>query len=89
VVSERDHVGAGGKDVVGDPRSDPGAVRRVLAVDDAEADIELFAQTGQALLDYPAPRNAEDVGNEENLQGVANAAVGRTSISTWLPASCV
>jgi len=45
VVSERDHVRAGGKDAIRDPRSDPGAVGGVLAVDDAEGDVELVTES--------------------------------------------
>jgi len=89
VVAERDHVGPGREDAVCDPRRDPGPVRGILAVDDAEVGVELLTQAGQPFLDGPPPRDAEDVGDEKNLQGVESAAAGRTSISTWLPASCV
>jgi hypothetical protein len=82
VVAERDHICARGEDPVGDPRGDPGAVRGVLSVDDAEVSLELLPQAWQALLDRSAPRDAEDVGDEKNLQGVERAAAGRTSIST-------
>ena len=43
----------------------------------------------QPFLDGPASGDAEHISNEQNLQGVDKAAAGRTSISTWLPASCV
>jgi hypothetical protein len=42
VVAERDHVGSGGEDPVGELGSQPGAVGRVLAVDGAEVDVELL-----------------------------------------------
>jgi hypothetical protein len=44
VVAERDDVGAGREQAVGDPGRDASAVRRVLAVDDAEVRRELVAQ---------------------------------------------
>jgi hypothetical protein len=68
VVAERDHVGTGCEQPVGDPRRDPGAVGRVLAVDDAEADAELPAQPGEPFLDDPPSGNAEDVGDEQDPQ---------------------
>jgi hypothetical protein len=43
VVPERDHVGAGGEDLLRDLRCDAEAVGRVLAVDGAEVDTELLA----------------------------------------------
>jgi hypothetical protein len=68
VVAERDHVCAAREQLVRDLRRDPRAVRRVLAVEDAEVDVELVPQPRQPLLDDPAPRNAEDVGDEEDPQ---------------------
>ena len=56
VVAERDHVGAGGEQPLGELRRDPDAVGRVLAVHDAEADAELLAQRRQPLLDRPPAR---------------------------------
>ena len=47
-VAERDHVGAGGEQPLGDLRRDPAAVGGVLAVHDAEVDPELFSQGGEA-----------------------------------------
>ena len=48
VVAERDRVGAGGEQLVGEPRRDPDAVGGVLAVDDADVDLELVAQVAAA-----------------------------------------
>jgi hypothetical protein len=46
VVAERDDVGAGVEQLVGELPGDSRAVRDVLAVDDAEVGAELVAQTG-------------------------------------------
>jgi hypothetical protein len=69
VVTERDHVGPGSEQPLGQPRRDPRAVGDVLAVDDAEADAVLLLQRRQALLDGLPARGAEDVGDEEDSQG--------------------
>jgi hypothetical protein len=89
VVAERDHVGAGGQDSVGELRRDPDAVRRVLAVDDAEPSAELLAQRSQPLLERTPSRRADDVTDEEDLQRTDSTAAGRTDSDTLLPASCV
>jgi hypothetical protein len=74
VVAERDHVGAGREQPLGEARSDPRAVGHVLAVDDAEADAVLLLQGGQALLDGVSAGGAEDVGDEEDDQGSESVA---------------
>jgi hypothetical protein len=89
VVAEREDVGARGQQAVRQARRQAGAVGRVLAVDDAEADLELVLEAGEALLDGRPARRPEDVRDEEDLQGIESAAAGCTSIDTWLPASCV
>jgi hypothetical protein len=89
VVAERDDVGAGGEQPIGELGRDSPPVGGVLSVDDAEGRAELLAEPAQALLDRAAPRRAEDVGDEEELYGSDSVAAGRTSIVTWLPASCV
>jgi hypothetical protein len=76
VVSKCDHVGARGEEPVGEPRRQPGAVGRVLTVRDAEVCVELVAESGQSVLDRPTPRCAEDVGDEQNLQGSESVAAG-------------
>jgi len=43
VVAQRDRIGSGGQQPFGEPRRDPGAVGRVLAVDDAEVDRAFLA----------------------------------------------
>jgi hypothetical protein len=68
VVAERDHVGAGGEEPVGELRRDPRAVRDVLAVDDRDVGAELLLQRRQALLDGVAAGDAEDVCEEEESQ---------------------
>jgi hypothetical protein len=89
VVAERDDIGARAEQRVGELRREPGAVRGVLSVDDAEVDLALLAQAGQRLLDRTPAGRAEDVCNEENPQGIESVAAGWTSIVTWFPASCV
>ena len=46
----------------------PDAVRDVLAVRDAEVDLELLEQRRQALLDRLTTRGADDVGDEQDAQ---------------------
>jgi hypothetical protein len=85
VVAERDHVGPGGEQAVGQARRDPGPVGDVLAVDDAEADAVLLLQALEALLDRLPACAAEDVGDEEDSQGElygSDNAAGWTSIAT-------
>jgi hypothetical protein len=89
VVAEREDVGAGGEQLLGELRRKPAAVGRVLGVDDAEVGAELVPERGEALLQRAAPRRPEDIGDEEDFQGRESVAAGRTSIETWLPASCV
>jgi hypothetical protein len=82
VVPERDDVRAGGEELVGELRRDARAVGDVLAVDDAEIDVELLAQSGEALVDRTPPRDAEDVGEEEESQLRTSVAAGRSSTVT-------
>jgi hypothetical protein len=89
VVAEGEHVGAGGEQLVGELGRDPDAVRRVLAVYDAEVDVELLTQPRQALLDRAQAGAAVDVGDEEDFQEMASVAGRWSSIETWFPASCV
>ena len=89
MVAERDHVRAGGEEPGGELGRDPDAVRRVLAVDDAERRAELLAQPAQPFLDRTAPGRTDDVPDEKNLQRTESTAAGRTDSDTLLPASCV
>jgi hypothetical protein len=89
VVSERDHVGARRQQALGDLRGESGAVGGVLPVHDAEVDIQFLAQGRQPFLDGAAAGRAEDIRNEEEIQGMERVALRRNSIVTWLPASCV
>jgi hypothetical protein len=89
VVAERDHVGPGSQQGVGELRGDPRSVGDVLAVDDAEVGVELIAQRRQALLQRTSSGNPEDVGEEKELQLRTSADAGRISTETWLPASFV
>jgi hypothetical protein len=89
VVAEGDDVGARMQEPVGELSGDARAVGDVLAVDDADVGAELVAQPGQPFLDRTTPRDAEDVGEEEDPQLRTSAVAGRSSIDTWLPASFV
>ena len=89
MVAERDHVGPGTQQPIGELRRDSRAVRDVLAVDDANIRGVLLAQAGQALLDRVAPRDAEDVREKEDFQFRTSVAAGRSSTETWLPESLV
>jgi hypothetical protein len=82
VIAERDDIGAGGEQTLSELRCDARSVRDVLAVDDADVGAELFAQTREAPFDRPAPRDAEDVGEEEDSQLRTSAAAGRSSTDT-------
>jgi hypothetical protein len=46
VIAERDHVGPCAQQAFCELRRDAGAVRNVLAVDDAEVSVELVTQAG-------------------------------------------
>jgi hypothetical protein len=89
VVSERDHVGTGSKQLVRQLRGDACAVGDVLAVDDAEVGAELVAQAGKAFFDGAPAGDTEDIREEEKSQFRTSVAAGRSSIETWLPASFV
>ena len=69
MVSERDRVDPHSEDLIGEPRCDADAVRRVLAVHHARVDLELGAQPGEALLERLPAGSADDVGDEEDAQG--------------------
>ncbi len=69
MVAERDRVRAGGEQPVGQARRDPDPVRDVLAVDDADVDPELLAETGQEAFDRVAAGPADDVADEEDAHG--------------------
>jgi hypothetical protein len=89
VVAERDRIGAHLEQLLRELRRDPDAVGDVLAVHDAEVDVELFAKRGQALLERAPAGQADDVGDEEEDQGSESAAAGKTCTVTWFPASRV
>jgi hypothetical protein len=89
VVAEGDDVGTRAQQPVGELRRDACAVGDVLAVDDAEIDVELLAQSGEPLVDRTATRGPEDVREEDDPQFKTSDAAGRSSIETWLPSSVV
>ncbi len=89
VVTEGDHVCAGGQDPGGELRRDPDAVGRVFAVDDAERSAELIAQRAQPFLEGAPTRRPDDIPDEEDSQRTERAAAGRTDSDTLVPASCV
>ena len=69
VVAERDRVDAGGEHLVGELGRDADPVRKVLAVQDAEIGLQLFAQGRQALLDGTTAGHADRIRKKENLHG--------------------
>jgi hypothetical protein len=89
VVAERDQIGTGAEQAIRELARDAGAVRDVLAVDDAAVDLEPLAQPGQLLLDGATAGDAEDVCEEEESQLRTSDTAGRSSTETWLPASFV
>ena len=89
MVAERDHVGAGSQQSVGELRRDSCAVGDVLSVHDADVRCVLLAQARETLLNRVAPRDAEDVREKENFQFRTSVAAGRSSTETWLPESFV
>ena len=90
VVAERDRIGPGRQQLLGEARGDPDPVSGVLAVDDAEVDSELGAELLEAVLDdFPAGA-PDDVPHEENAHSYgSDAGAGCTSIATLSPLSLV
>jgi hypothetical protein len=82
VVAERDRVGACPQDPFGQLRGEARAIGGVLGVGDTEVGLELGLQSNQPILERPCPRGAEDVGDEEDLYGMARVAAGWTSMAT-------
>ena len=77
VVPQRDHVGAGGEDLLGELRRDPEPVGRVLAVRDAEVDLELLAHAWEQPLDGLHARRAVHVRDEKGrLAWIASVGAG-------------
>src|SRR5262249_34705679 len=89
VVAKRDDVCAGGEDLVRELRSQSRAVGGVLAVDDAEVGAELLLEAREPLLHRVPSGWTEDVGDEEDPQGIESVAAGYTEITTPFPASVV
>jgi hypothetical protein len=69
VVAQGDHVRAGGEQLVRELPRDAGAVGGILPVDDREVGFVSLTQRRQMLLNGATPRDAEDVREEEDLQG--------------------
>jgi len=89
VIAERDHVCSCAQQALGELRRDAGAVRDVLAVDDADVRAELVAQAWQPRLDRVPASDAENVGEEKNSQFSTSDAAGCSVTDTWLPESFV
>jgi hypothetical protein len=66
VVAERDHVHAGGEQLVGVLGSDPDPAGRVLPVGDDEVELELLPQAGQQLAQRAPSGGGDDVADEED-----------------------
>ena len=93
VVPERDRVGAGSEDPVCEPWRDPDPVRGVLAVDDAEVDLELVRA---AAAGASRPRRDRVDRRRHRRRAFASArdqgsrlVEGYTEIATLLPSSVV
>jgi hypothetical protein len=69
VVAEADDVCTGGEKLVRELGGDAGSVRCVLAVDDRQVGVVPLAERGQMFLDGAPTGDAEDVREEEDLQG--------------------
>lgn len=82
MVSSCYDIGSGLQETSSEPRGDAGPVGRVLTVHDAEVDLSIGANRREMLLDSLASRRAEDVGEEQNSQGSATLAAGRSSMCT-------
>jgi hypothetical protein len=89
VVAERDRVDAVRQQLPGDARRQADAVGGVLAVRDADVDVEFIAKAAQPFLERATPGDADDVGDEKKDQGSESAAAGKICSVTWLPASRV
>jgi hypothetical protein len=89
VVAEGDRVRAELEQLARELRRQPDAVGGVLAVHDAEVDVELVAQAFEPRFQRRSPRHPDDVRDEEKSQGSASAVAGKTWTVTWFPASCV
>ena len=86
MVPERDRVCAGGEEAVCQLGGDSDPIRDVLAVDDAECDVELRPQGGQPILECLATGAADDVADEEDVEAQgSDPAAGCTSIATLFP----
>ena len=66
MVAERDRVRPGREQHLGEPRGDSHPVGDVLAVDDADVDLEPLAEARQQALDRVAAGPADDVADEED-----------------------
>ncbi len=75
VIAERDHVGACGENSIRELRGQSGPVGRVLAVHDAEIDLELLLQAREPLLDRASARRAEHVREKEDLHREGDSEV--------------
>ncbi len=82
MVAERDRVRTPREELVGELRRDSDTVRDVLAVDDADVDVQLVAQRAQTFFDRAASRDADDICDEEDSQGSVSVAAGWSTIET-------
>jgi len=69
VVAQRDHVDAGGEQLVGQLGGDPQAAGDVLGVDDHERRGEPLAQRRQQAQQRALPEAADHVADEQDLDG--------------------
>jgi hypothetical protein len=76
VIAKSDNIGAGNENLVGQLGGKAHPVCCVLAVDDAEIDVELLFQAGEASLDRPPARRTKDIREKEDFQGIDSVAAG-------------
>jgi hypothetical protein len=84
VIAEGDRVRARDEQPLGELGRDPDSVGDVLAVDDAEVGLELGPQSREPVLERGTAGAADDVSDEEEVQG-SDPAAGWTSMETLLP----
>ena len=89
MIAEREAVRTGGKQPLGQLRSEPRTVGRVLCVDDHTVKVEFRAQRTEVCLDRIHAGRAVDVGQEQDPHEAATDVAGRTSRCKRLPPSCV
>ena len=77
VIAGGEHVRAQVEEVFGDLRGDAEAAGGVLSIDDDEFDVVGLTDMPDVLADDLSSRAAEDIADEENVQGVSSSWVNQ------------